>query len=225
MEFYSSKEWLDAPKASPGGQKALHWMMEQAEIPAGKYILDLCCGRGESLRYLAEKGYRVIGMDRSKEAIEMARNDGNSRGLKYELRIGDAREPDLSDNAMDGVLCQCSLSLFGDEISSVLKQIHRILRPDGCLLLADLYWDGKNLMQWQKELTDQGFALEKQKDISKEIQDYCMEYIWTTGKPFPACAHGIGKKVKPEELGYFLSVWRCANEHRNKDYRTGTTRI
>lgn len=38
-------------------------------IPAGGTVLDVACGHGRHLRWLAERGHRVTGVDRSPEAI------------------------------------------------------------------------------------------------------------------------------------------------------------
>src|ERR1051326_6838867 len=36
-------------------------------------VLDVCCGQGRHARTLAEQGYRVTGVDRSAEALAVAR--------------------------------------------------------------------------------------------------------------------------------------------------------
>lgn len=38
-------------------------------IPAGSTVLDVACGSGRHLRWLAERGFRVTGVDRDAEAL------------------------------------------------------------------------------------------------------------------------------------------------------------
>lgn len=39
-------------------------------VPAGGSVLDVACGHGRHLRWFAQRGHRVAGVDRSPEAIE-----------------------------------------------------------------------------------------------------------------------------------------------------------
>src|SRR5271165_4247572 len=55
-----------------------------ALIGAGKFhgdILDVGCGEGAISLYLAERGYRTVGLDLSPTAIELARAETAKRGL------------------------------------------------------------------------------------------------------------------------------------------------
>ena len=49
--------------ASPWLQRWVHL------LPAGGRVLDLACGRGRHLRWLAERGFRVTGIDRDAAAL------------------------------------------------------------------------------------------------------------------------------------------------------------
>src|ERR1700753_3759024 len=56
----------------------------QALIDAGKVhgdVLDAGCGEAATALHLAEKGFTTVGLDSSKTAIEMARQDAAKRGL------------------------------------------------------------------------------------------------------------------------------------------------
>ena len=49
------------------------WLLRWAHLlPAGAQVLDLACGRGRHLRWLADRGFRVTGIDRDPEAIAEA---------------------------------------------------------------------------------------------------------------------------------------------------------
>lgn len=45
-------------------------------IPAKSRVLDLACGAGRHMRWLAEQGHQCIGVDRSAEALEAAQAYG-----------------------------------------------------------------------------------------------------------------------------------------------------
>lgn len=42
-------------------------------LPAGGHVLDLACGRGRNLRWLAAQGFRLTGVDRDAMAVEPLR--------------------------------------------------------------------------------------------------------------------------------------------------------
>jgi SAM-dependent methyltransferase len=46
------------------------WLLRWAHLlPAGAQVLDLACGRGRHLRWLADRGFRVTGIDRDAAAL------------------------------------------------------------------------------------------------------------------------------------------------------------
>jgi SAM-dependent methyltransferase len=57
-------------------------------VPAGAHILDVCCGNGHLAGLLAERGYRVTGVDQSAAMIDFAR----ARVPAAEFHAADAAE-------------------------------------------------------------------------------------------------------------------------------------
>jgi SAM-dependent methyltransferase len=53
------------------------WVQRWAHlIPQGGSVLDVACGAGRHMRYLAARGYSVTGVDRNPEAVAMAKASG-----------------------------------------------------------------------------------------------------------------------------------------------------
>jgi SAM-dependent methyltransferase len=100
-----------------------------------KTILDLGSGTGRNSNYLAELGNEVIGIEISKNALEIAkaRSDLGRSGLSVDYRLGDIGEKyDIPDNSIDIVLdvtSSNSLSEVGREI--YLKEVNRVLKNGG----------------------------------------------------------------------------------------------
>ncbi len=61
--------------------------------PALGPVLDLACGSGRALVWLAERGYRGVGVDRQPEALDMGRRLAASRGVRCRFQAGDLRDP------------------------------------------------------------------------------------------------------------------------------------
>lgn len=55
-------------------------------IPAGASVLDVACGQGRHMRWLAEQGHAVLGVDRSAEALQTASQWGDT--LQADLEDG-----------------------------------------------------------------------------------------------------------------------------------------
>lgn len=57
---------MHAPLPSPSS-----WVTRWAPLfPAGGHVLDLACGSGRHLRWLAERGWQMTGVDRDAEAVQ-----------------------------------------------------------------------------------------------------------------------------------------------------------
>ena len=111
--------------------------------PLGK-VVDFGCGNGRNLLYLADEyGMSGSGFDISTEAIKLARLAGANRPLKYEVRNLAGNFPTLPDNSHTIALdMMTSHFLTESERLGLLKEIHRILKPGGYLLMKTHLGDG-----------------------------------------------------------------------------------
>ncbi len=104
-----------------------------ATIPAGGEVCDLGCGPGHIARFLREEGVNVFGVDLSPAMIAEARR------LNPEIRFetGDTFALSLKDASLAGVLAFYSIVNFPPEsLAAAFREMRRVLRPDGRLLLA-----------------------------------------------------------------------------------------
>jgi tellurite methyltransferase len=62
--------------------------------PAAGPVLDVACGSGRAAVWLAQRGYRVTGIDHLPEALELAQRLAASQGVQMDLVNADLRQPD-----------------------------------------------------------------------------------------------------------------------------------
>lgn len=60
--------------------------------PAAGPVLDLACGSGRAVVWLAQKGYRTLGIDWQPEALDLGRTLARSRGVTCQFQGGDLRD-------------------------------------------------------------------------------------------------------------------------------------
>jgi len=72
-------------------------------------VLELGCGTGNNLRFLAEEGFIPFGIDASPTAIEKARELLAAHELDATLQVGDITELPWPDNSFDLVLDRAAL--------------------------------------------------------------------------------------------------------------------
>lgn len=94
-----------------------------------KKILDVGCGTGLTLGYLAQHG-QVEGIDISKKAIVFCQ----ARGFKN-VRLGDAQELPFPNNSFGTITAFDILEHIKDD-QKVLNEFHRVLCPGGFVLLT-----------------------------------------------------------------------------------------
>jgi ubiquinone/menaquinone biosynthesis C-methylase UbiE len=125
------------------------WLAEKADPQPGQTILDIAAGTGDLGFFAAErvgdKG-RVITTDFAPEMVDVARRNGESRGLtNVDYRELDAENMDLEDDSVDGVVCRWGYMLMADP-AAALKETRRVLRDGGPLAFA--VWSGPQRNPW-----------------------------------------------------------------------------
>jgi SAM-dependent methyltransferase len=105
--------------------------------PGGKAALDLCCGPGRYSVALAQAGFKVTGVDRTKFLLDKARAKARAAKTKVEWIQMDMRDFVRAD-AFDLVLSMfTSFGYFDDknEDLRVLRNILTSLKPGGVCLI------------------------------------------------------------------------------------------
>lgn len=98
----------------------------------GKTVLVAGCGEGRDSRYLQTLGAYVVSLDLSEGMLSLARaSDPTGSYLHLDLRHTQAIE-----QKFDGIwACACLYHLTKAEFRLCLRELHRILNPDGVLFL------------------------------------------------------------------------------------------
>ena len=111
--------------------------IESALAPApGAAILDLACGSGRHAIRMAQRGYRVTGVDFNPRYLELAAAEARSAGVSVEWVVGDMRSLDFAGRFDRVYSFFTSFGYYSDEENvTVLGRIARALRPGGRLLL------------------------------------------------------------------------------------------
>jgi ubiquinone/menaquinone biosynthesis C-methylase UbiE len=110
-------------------------------IERGQHVLDIGCGTGALTLRAAQRDAKVKGIDISAQMLEIAGQRVKSAGLTESVELVemgvaelDAEETQRYDAVTSGL---CLSELSEDEARYTLRQVSRILRPGGLLLIAD----------------------------------------------------------------------------------------
>jgi ubiquinone/menaquinone biosynthesis C-methylase UbiE len=112
-----------------------HHLIENVNL-SDKIIVEIGCGRGGGLAYIAKKFHpaSLIGIDIEKSAINFANLQFNYDNLFF--KTGNAEKVPLPDKSCDIVLNIESSHRYLT-INRFVDEVKRILRPDGNFLFAD----------------------------------------------------------------------------------------
>jgi ubiquinone/menaquinone biosynthesis C-methylase UbiE len=110
----------------------------------GKHVLDAACGPGLYAAELVARGARVTGFDQSPRMVSLC----EERVPAGEFRVHDLADPLtwLPDASVDLVLFALALEYVNDRVAA-LRELHRVLRPGGALVLSRMHPTGDWLRQ------------------------------------------------------------------------------
>ncbi len=168
----------------PGGTELTRHGLDLCAFAPGAEILDVGCGQGASLAVLRERGLNGIGLDRECALAE-----------PFPFVQADAQDPPFPDGSFDGILCECVLSLLPNT-AQALCRFAALLRPEGRLLLSDLYvrsapdrFAGQDhgssclagarpKQELEKLLIESGFTLLHFEDHTARLKELAARLIW-----------------------------------------------
>jgi ubiquinone/menaquinone biosynthesis C-methylase UbiE len=103
-------------------------------------VLDIGCGTGHPALYIAEDVGSVVGIDRSKRMIEIARRRlSRRRANNVVYEVGDAENLRFPDGTFDAVVLCGSLATLSDK-KKALKEAKRVLKKDGKVACIEANW-------------------------------------------------------------------------------------
>ena len=103
-------------------------------------VLDVACGTADSTIALAKAGVpRVIGVDISEEMLKVGEKKIEELNLNsvISLKVEDCENLSFEDNTFDAAFIAFGIRNFEDKKKG-LKELHRVLKPNGLLLILEL---------------------------------------------------------------------------------------
>jgi arsenite methyltransferase len=193
----------------PGGFTITDRALEFCSFKTNSMILDLGCGSGATIEHLQQKyGFVAFGLDKNLKTC----------GLINNLMASAAEEIPFPAKSVDGVLMECSLSVM-DSQTTVLKECNRVLKPDGRLIISDLYSRGEpaklqgflgyiHSKEYLVALVEEyGFTIEHFQDFTGHLQSFWGQMIFDQGAQAFYCSLGVEPEIfRRIKCGYFLMV-------------------
>ena len=126
------------------------WTVSLLDVQPADHVLEIGFGPGIAVEEVARRASRglVAGIDFSRTMVAAAkrRNRANVRAGNVDLRCGDAAQLPFSDAAFDKAFSIHSIYFWRDPLA-VIREIRRVLKPNGLLILTVLpkeKWNPEN---------------------------------------------------------------------------------
>ncbi len=134
---YEKLRYDQLPWFEPGPSLSVKLAVAEGFLRKGGDVLDVGCGAGSNVLFLAKRGFRAHGIDLSPGAVTAARTRAAQSRLRADIQEGDALALSFADASLDGVVDHgCFHTLPLSRRGDYASEIHRVLRPGGSFVLA-----------------------------------------------------------------------------------------
>lgn len=138
FEYQQMPEYFDAHNVSEQTEAknvVVEKLLKEQKV---KTVLDMTCGTGSQVFYLAERGYEVIGSDFSPALLDQARNKAKKMNRDIAFIDGDMR--DVKIGKFDAVITMFNAigHVTKADFEKTLKNIHANLK-DGGVYIFDIF--------------------------------------------------------------------------------------
>lgn len=100
-------------------------------------VLDLGCGAGRHVYFMANENIDTYGTDISKDGVKYTKTILNQHELNADLKVNSVDNIQYEDNYFDGLICYGVLYYCNiKEISASAKEIFRVLKPNAKALIV-----------------------------------------------------------------------------------------
>jgi SAM-dependent methyltransferase len=171
-------------------------------LPPGGAVLDLACGYGRHAIGMAERGYRVTGVDFNPRYLEIAEADARQAGVEVRWIVGDMRTLPFAGEFRAAYCYFTSFGYFSDEENeTVLQRVATALEPGGRFLIDLMNRDWLLTHPQQRTWTQREDGALLMEELSLELRTSRVTSRQTLIEP------GGGPRVAKE---YELRAYTCA---------------
>jgi len=116
-------------------------------------ILDIAAGTGEFAIAIKkecernDKQVKLTGVDFNKDMLSVAKEKVKARNIDIKFEVGDALNLRFPDKSFEIVTSAFAMRDF-DSLSKFAKEVHRVLKPGGKIVLMDMSKPDKGLMKY-----------------------------------------------------------------------------
>lgn len=168
-------------------------------LPANGSVLDVGCGAGNKAKYMADRGFHVLGIDFSEELLKIAR----AEALATKFRNVAMEELDSITEQFDGVFAQASLlHIPKAEAEDIVKKMAARVNDGGHLYIAVKEIREGNPEEEINKENDYGYNYERFfsyfiiPELESYLQNAGLEVVWSVRNPNPS-----GKTVWLQIIG------------------------
>lgn len=183
-----------------------------------KSILDLGCGTGGHALVLARRGYNVVGVDRSKEMLKIAKNKAKNANLDIEFIEGDITNINLNRkfDAVISMFAVMSYQTTNSAIENVCKTAKKHLFAGGIFLFD--CWFGPAVLVEKPCVRVKEINLNKNEKIIRftepvlDILNHTVETRFKVLRIRNSCVVNetneshLMRFLFPQEIKYFLEI-------------------
>lgn len=107
------------------------WLLRRIEERNPENVVDLGCGNGYLSQALSARGYRMTAIDPSEKMLAHARLSPDVRAIR-----GSGERIPLEDRSADMIVSFLSFRYM--DWPKALAEMHRVLRPEGTVIIVDM---------------------------------------------------------------------------------------
>jgi SAM-dependent methyltransferase len=151
---YGAQELAELPEGADLGL-GCGAPLNHLRLQPGETVVDLGSGGGIDVllaaRAVGPEG-RAIGVDMTPEMLARARANAHAAGLaQVEFREGRLEALPVASGSVDAVTSNCVINLVPDK-AQVFREIARVLKPGGRLVISDIVLDGRLPAQVEQDV-------------------------------------------------------------------------
>jgi SAM-dependent methyltransferase len=134
---YEKTRYDRLPWFEPGPSVGVKEAVRVGFFPTGGKVVDIGCGAGSNVLFLARSGFRAGGIDLSPGAVVAAQARARKARLSVDIQEGDALALPFANGSLDGLLDHgCFHTLPLPRRGRYAQEVSRVLRPGGHFLLG-----------------------------------------------------------------------------------------